>query len=190
MKAKVAELEAQRPQPPDVEPDENDDLSADLSQAAQFAGTDPVARLATKQAKIIQKLERRIEEGERDSILVRQLDRMKLPEAKEKKVLEHFIQNKTRLGDMKAARAEVEQEELTARVEQLERENALLKRKPSEDDVTPNAPPTHGQSTGTRERKTEWTEEQFDTEANRVRSEKGELAYMNFLNNAPAKWRN
>jgi hypothetical protein len=156
LKAEIAELRNHPAQPPDVTDGEldDDDLTADLAATAQFTATDPTARLALKLAKQLQKERAARESLQNDAILVRQLDRMKLDEAKEARVLEHFTKNRRRLGDMTAARNEVENQENAAEVERLRKQVELLSRRP---DTTPNAPATHGQTTTTRPAKAETT---------------------------------
>lgn len=174
LEARVKELEGDSPQPPVAENPEvvakGQQIDELLARAEEFKRRgDPVAALT---------LETRAEllNTQRDLILQRQLD--KIPEVLQDKVLKKFNSNRHRLGDINAAYNEIRNPELEKENRELRDKLALLEKGPDPEVV--NAPPTHGERTA-RETKKKWTEDQFDQQANRIRQEKGELAYLRFL---------
>lgn len=94
-------------------------------------------------------------------------------------VKEHFRKNHWRLGDMHAARAELNAPKYESELQRLREENERLKRGP--DPEVMNAPPTGGREVSARERKSKMTEAQFDQQANQIRASKGELAYFKWV---------
>lgn len=145
-------------------------------------GADPFEEWVEKKDPVairLKRLERRME-------LEGQLAEMPADERGE--VRDHFVRNWRRLGDMKAARAEIRETKLDQENRELRDRLAKLERGP--DPEVMNAPPTHGREITARQTKAkEWTEEQFDAEAERTRNTQGELAYLKFMANAPRTWR-
>lgn len=116
---------------------------------------------------------------QRAMILQRQLDKMRLTDEEEQAVVDHFNKNAHRLGDYRAARAELEAPRLARELKEARDKLALLD-KPPDPDVM-KAPPTHGREIGARETKSKMlTEDQFDREAARIRAEQGELAELKY----------
>jgi hypothetical protein len=142
----VEELNERLTQPPaarvDEKPADEGDDEADVAAAQSFAARgDPVARLALKQRKRNDELERRNEElvrGIGDAFTARDI-----PDVAERaRAVAHLNKNRDRLGDLKAALAEVRGPALAADNVKLREELARLRKPPDPDVLT--APKTHG----------------------------------------------
>ena len=159
LKAQLEEQQDDEVQPPD-EP-----VAAPPKGSFEWflANGDPVAR---RQAMFERKVE-----------LDAQLAEM--PADERESVKAHWRKNHHRLGDMKAARAELNASKYEAEMQRLREENERLKRGP--DPEVMHAPPTGGREVTARERKTKMTEAQFDDAAGHIRRTQGELAYMKYV---------
>lgn len=111
----------------------------EISEAKGWAKKgDATSRLTLKALEKIEKLEaenQRLVRGIEDAFTVRDIP----DAAKRKRVVDHFTKNRHRLGDIRAAQAEVEVADNRAEIERLQAELARHRKS----GVTPNAPATH-----------------------------------------------
>lgn len=168
--ARVEELERRGEHPPGAttpqSPPQADEDWATLREAAAQGDVYARTQLRLAQALLIKEQQDR----DRDAIDA-QLD--EIPDAGERReVRKHLMENRNRLGDAKAARAELNEKRLA-------QENAALKKRlASFETQNPGAetvrlPPREVPNSETKTRN--YTREQFEAEAKRVRDEQGDL---------------
>lgn len=144
IKARLAELEAYRSQPPadtGTEREPADDLRPQLQEAALRGDPAAIAalRLQDKQIKDMEKLEaQQIENMEKLVRGIEARDALRdIPDpAKREKVKQHLLANRNRLADVKAARAEVEYSEQAGEIERLRAELAAASKKLPRDTIS------------------------------------------------------
>ena len=153
-------------------------------QAAADAG-DPAAEEALEAMREREAQRAAIEYDRRERAIEAELLRM--PPEKEQAVRAHIAANPKKFGSVQVALDNMEAAAIRKRNQELEAENARLKQKP--DDSVLNAPPTQGREYTARDTTKEWTEDAFDAEAERIRTNQGELAALKFLQTAPNKWK-
>jgi hypothetical protein len=170
LEAKLKELEEEREQPPVADVSEDPKASRRKKVEEFKQRGDPVAEDHLD-------LREEVHALQRDLYLQRQLDEM--PADERDRVKDHFNKNWRRLGDMKAARAELVAPKLEKEVKELREKLALLEKPPDEDVM--RAPPTHGREISARQTTKKLNEAQFDANAQSIRASKGELAYLKYV---------
>ena len=130
--ARIDELEerqAQSPAAPGDEPDDDDD-EVDWDQVRYHASRgDATAKAQLKQQKENAELRAELREMQEGIRLLRQLDA--IPDKDEQKeVTKHFKQNRHRLGDINAARAEIREKKLEVENDELRKQLAAAAKKP------------------------------------------------------------
>jgi hypothetical protein len=169
IKQEREEVVAQPPAAPDDYQQRMQKL-VDLSQRAAESG-DPAAALILEERAERLRLEREI-------VLRDQLS--ELPADQRKETYQYFSKNAHRLGDIRAARAELDAPGLKSEVERLRKELEQLKKAP-DPEVVHNAAPTHGRETTARGNKVvNMTEDQFDAEYTRIAQTQGSVAARQF----------
>lgn len=173
---KVAELAQKVGSQPATEPaaEGRDRIEKLLSEAQRLSAVDPVAALA-----LSERAERLQDRQDFSDALLLQ----RLPLDKQKPMLDFYLKNRGRFADLAAASEAFNGREAASRLAQLEKELEEAKKKLANGEVRErdDVVRTHGRDVSTPSHKARtYTEEQFDSERERISREGGPAAARDF----------